>query len=431
MQKIYFFILFFSIILSCKAVEEANPVSNEPNSKKNLVIIVITNYDWNKISVFFTSYVKANFENTDFVAFVNAVPESTLNKLRSYGAITVPFPEEIKKIHIYTSRWGAIVEYLKQNSDKYKMVFTSDTRDAFFQSDVFKYYENVNKPFLGVAYENGYLTQELTNVKWIKNAFGEDYFNTLTTQRIICAGTLWGTPDKVLQFAERVFSLLTSNPKAIDQAATNYIIYQEKLFENCTIISNNEDGPIMTIGIANRAFINLDKNNNIINGKGEIAAFVHQYDRHQDLTKIANDKYNTKLNEPIKIDNINPNPIKSDIKKPEPPKSDNNKPKPVKSDIKEPLPIKSDIKEPLPIKSDNKKYENNQSDDNKSGNKKSDNTNQSNKKDENGLSYFALVFLALIIVLSFVIGLIYIYRIKKQLPEKIDEKKCKLISLII
>lgn len=422
MQKIYFFILFFSIILSCKAVEEANPVSNEPNSKKNLVIIVITNYDWNKISVFFTSYVKANFENTDFVAFVNAVPESTLNKLRSYGAITVPFPEEIKKIHIYTSRWGAIARYLKQNLDKYKMVFTSDTRDAFFQSDVFKYYENVNKPFLGVAYENGYLTQELTNVKWIKNAFGEDYFNTLTTQRIICAGTLWGTPDKVLQFAERAFSLLTSNPKVIDQAATNYIIYQEKLFENCTIISNNEDGPIMTIGIANRAFINLDKNNNIINGKGEIAAYVHQYDRHQDLTKIANDKYNTKLNEPIKIDNINPNPIKSDIKKPEPPKSDNNK---------EPLPIKSDIKEPLPIKSDNKKYENNQSDDNKSGNKKSDNTNQSNKKDENGLSSFVLVFLALIIVLSFVIGLIYIYRIKKQLPEKIDEKKCKLISLII
>ena len=301
------------------------------------------------------------------------------------------------------------------------MVFTSDTRDAFFQSDVFKYYENVNKPFLGVAYENGYLTQELTNVKWIKNAFGEDYFNTLTTQRIICAGTLWGTPDKVLQFAERAFSLLTSNPKAIDQAATNYIIYQEKLFENCTIISNNEDGPIMTIGIANRAFINLDKNNNIINGKGEIAAFVHQYDRHQDLTKIANDKYNTKLNEPIKTDNINPNPIKSDIKKPEPPKSDNNKSKPVKSDINE----------PLPIKSDNKKYENNQSDDNKSGNKKSDNTNKSNKKDENGLSSFALVFLALIIVLSFVIGLIYIYRIKKQLPEKIDEKKCKLISLII
>ena len=182
----------------------------------------------------------------------------------------------------------------------------------------------------------------------------------------------------------------------------------------------------MTIGIANRAFINLDKNNNIINGKGEIAAYVHQYDRHQDLTKIANDKYNTKLNEPIKTDNINPNPIKSDIKKPEPPKSDNNRPKPVKSDIKEPLPIKSDIKEPLPIKSDNKKYENNQSDDNKSGNKKSDNTNKSNKKDENGLSSFALVFLALIIVLSFVIGLIYIYRIKKQLPEKIDEKKCKL-----
>ena len=32
------------------------------NLKKNLVIVVITNYDWDKIGIFFNSYVKANFE---------------------------------------------------------------------------------------------------------------------------------------------------------------------------------------------------------------------------------------------------------------------------------------------------------------------------------------------------------------------------------
>ena len=68
------------------------------------------------------------------------------------------------------------------------------------------------------------------------------------------------------------------------------------MFEGHMVFSENRDGPVMTIAITNRAFINLDSDNNILNFNGEIAAVVHQYDRKEDLVEIANEKYYPELN---------------------------------------------------------------------------------------------------------------------------------------
>ena len=456
MSKLYL-LLFLSIILNIKAIEEENIVTNSSNSsntKKNLLIIAITNYDWEKIAVFFNSYVKAKFENTDFVAFVNNINKATIDRLKSYGAIIIPFPEELKNVHIFTSRWAAISYFLTQNLDKYHLVFTSDTRDAFFQKDVFKYYEKIDKPFLGLAYENGFLTQEPSNRNWIIRAFGQDYFKTLKNERIICIGTLWGTADKVLQFSNKIFEILNNTPKSVDQPVANYMIYHLKLFQDCSIISKNDDGPIMTIGITNRAFINLDSDQNFINYKGDVVAYVHQYDRHKDLTKIVNDKYYTKVNEfidpkPIQFEPSESDIEKSDINKPELiqsepnesdiKKSDINKPEPIKSEPSESDIKKSDANKPEPIKSDIKKFETKETDikksnddNNKQENKKDDNNKKDNKKNDNGInSNFILAFFVIFILVSFIIGLYYFYQNKQQLNGKNNEEKYKYNLLII
>lgn len=406
-------------------MEEGKTVINSSKSKKNLIIIAITNYDWEKIAIFFNSYVKAKFKNTDFVAFVNNVPEDTIKRLKSYGVIIIPFPEELKKVHIFSSRWAVISYFLRKNLDKYHLVFTADTRDGIFQKDVFKYYEKIDKPFLGLAYENGFLTQEITNRKWIRSAFGENYFKTLTNERIICMGTLWGSVDKVLQFSDKIYEILKTKPKAIDQAVGNYIIYHLKIFQDCTIISENYDGPIMTIGITNRAFINLDSNQNFINYKGDIAAFVHQYDRHKDLTKIVSKKYYTKVNESIPTDTDEPEPIQteaiqSDIKNSEVSETEN-----MKSDIKE-----SDIN--ISNNNNKDKLENKKDDNNKLDNKKSDNNKQDNKKNGNGMNgIFILVLFVIFILVSFIIGLFYIYKYKQRLTGKTTVEKCKYNLFII
>ena len=65
------------------------------------------------------------------------------------------------------------------------------------------------------------------------------------------------------------------------------------MFEDCLIKSNNTDGYIMTIEHTNSKNILLNLNFGILNGKGEVAAVVHQYDRHDVLKKIVESKYNS------------------------------------------------------------------------------------------------------------------------------------------
>ena len=79
----------------------------------------------------------------------------------------------------------------------------------------------------------------------------------------------------------------------IEQAVGNFIIYHDKMFDDCLIKSNNTDGYIMTLGLTKCKNISLNLNFEILNGKGEVAAVVHQYDRHDALKKIVESKYNS------------------------------------------------------------------------------------------------------------------------------------------
>ena len=90
---------------------------------------------------------------------------------------------------------------------------------------------------------------------------------------------------------EKISIKLLHKLNIIDQAIGNFIIYHDKMFNECLIKSENKDGQIMTIGLINRWKINLDSENNILNDKGEIAAVIHQYDRIDDIKRIIRNKF--------------------------------------------------------------------------------------------------------------------------------------------
>ena len=48
----------------------------------------------------------------------------------------------------------------------------------------------------------------------------------------------------------------------------------------------------MSLAGTNRSRLNLDKDDNVLNFNGQIAAVVHQYDRHHDITAKFNRKFN-------------------------------------------------------------------------------------------------------------------------------------------
>lgn len=171
---------------------------NSNYNKKNLLIGTIEKYMWEDVALFFKSYMRAGFNNCDCVMFIRKMNSRTINKIKSCGVIVYNTPKKYKKMKIVNYRWKLYSEFLKDKKDKYNLVLTADLRDVFFQKDIFKYYENY-KPFLGVALEDGYLSQ-LHNRNWIINSYGDNIYKTLENERIICCGTIWGEAENFINF---------------------------------------------------------------------------------------------------------------------------------------------------------------------------------------------------------------------------------------
>ena len=273
--------------INLKILAENNPL------KKNLIIGAITNYNWDKIAVFFNSIKKTKFENCDIVMFVANMKQNTIDKIKSCGVIVLPIPEKYLKETIINSRWKIIMDYLDDNPNKYKYIFTGDTRDLLFQDDPFKYY-NLTKSYLGIALEDNTLEEQI-NKEWIINAYGEEVHNKIKNEKIFCVGTVWGTVDKFYEFAKLMWDSLSSEwskkKHVIEQAVGNYIVYHDKIFDDCLVKSDNDDGYILTIGGASKDKIFMTLDFDILNRKGKKGAVIHQHDRFRELEIKAYMKY--------------------------------------------------------------------------------------------------------------------------------------------
>ena len=257
--------------------------------KKNLILGLIENYSFNTILPFFKSLIKANFDNCDIVMFVRYVSPKIINYLINIGVYIFSIPKKYIKVSSINVRWKMYNDFLKDKAKIYNLVLHTDIRDTFFQKDFFKYYENYSQPFLGVAIEDGYLNESI-NKQWIIDYAGEEIYKKIRNERIICAGQLWGTLDKFLEFSSIFWKKLIANLEKNDQGIFNYLIYYKKIFWKNLIKSDNF-GPIMTIGLTGINNIHLDYKENILNFKNEIASVIHQYDRKEDIVKIVIRKF--------------------------------------------------------------------------------------------------------------------------------------------
>jgi hypothetical protein len=169
------------------------------------------------------------------------------------------YNQTFNKIPITNYRWKIYYDYLSANKEKYNLILTADARDSVFQLDVFQFYQT-NEPFLGIAIEDGNLSEK-ANKGWIINVFGERLHKSIENERIVCLGTLWGTLDKFMHFSYMLWDILGKKwalkHNVIDQAVANYLIYHEKIFNDCLEKSYNENGRILTIGLTDRKNIFL------------------------------------------------------------------------------------------------------------------------------------------------------------------------------
>ena len=81
-----------------KPLNIVNNIYNYNNNthKKNLLIGVLSNYNWEVVEPFFVSFKNAKFENCDCIIFVNNILSETKKKIQSFGVIIYEVPNKLQ-----------------------------------------------------------------------------------------------------------------------------------------------------------------------------------------------------------------------------------------------------------------------------------------------------------------------------------------------
>ena len=86
------------------------------------------------------------------------------------------------------------------------------------------------------------------------------------------------------------------NISLLDQSSINYIVYYKKIFNDRIIKSDNNCGPVMTIGLSDETKFQYDSEENLLTYNGEVAAVIHQYNRKSKITEISKRKFCSQTN---------------------------------------------------------------------------------------------------------------------------------------
>ena len=112
-KNVYIFFL-VSIIICILVIIFIGVNYNPKNVKKNLIIGYIYKLPWHKVKNYFISLNKVGFKNVDIVMFIKDVPQETIEKIKSYGVIIYPMPDN-PYLSKNCQRWELYANYLKEN----------------------------------------------------------------------------------------------------------------------------------------------------------------------------------------------------------------------------------------------------------------------------------------------------------------------------
>jgi len=257
---------------------------------KNLVVGSASGFDWNALEPFVTSFARY-VKTAELVLFVKDISDFTLDRIKRCGGERIKFEPFEHTNFIGIERFKNFKRYIDAHGDEYGQIFITDTRDVIFQDDIFEHFKNYSN-FLGHSFEGGNFRVN-SNYEWLVNCFGKDEADKLADKRIICAGSaLIGTPREIKIFLEKLLDdSWEMNKFAFDQAAFNYLFYNNLIPVKNIIENDTYSGEIFTNGLVKDNKIRGDK---ILRGDGGVPSVVHQYDRHADLVALVDNIYRDK-----------------------------------------------------------------------------------------------------------------------------------------
>jgi len=231
-------------------------------------------YKWSDIRNFVVS-LRSNGYDDDIVLFTKWFDEPEQKKMDEWGVRWV-YGVAAHPVQFFARRWYWYVDELP----KYERVFIADTRDTVFQDNI-KYYL---KDGLHVTEEAITVAEEMqSNGDWLLKYYGQDILDRCLPHPILCAGTIWGDSESLLQWCQFV---MTQGDK-MDQAMLNYAVRSDLL--HCKIHPNGDT--VWTLGVATGLYqYRFDEGVLYVDGK--FAPAIHQYDRqHLGIAHYLNGLY--------------------------------------------------------------------------------------------------------------------------------------------
>lgn len=188
--------------------------------------------------------------------------------------------------HIQNRRFREYFRFLLEAD--YRLVFLSDTRDVYFQDNLFSAFTSAGE-WIAFFEETARFTigSEKFNRNWILSIFGENALRALEREIVICSGTTLGTRRAILEYLALMATLEETHRtmRAIpsDQGQHNYLV-RKRLMHAPQLIFPQENSLVYTVHTDDKYTITAS--GQVLTPTGVRPAAVHQYDRTRDIERV-------------------------------------------------------------------------------------------------------------------------------------------------
>jgi len=179
--------------------------------------------------------------------------------------------------------------FLAARAKEYSTALLIDSRDVIFQRNPLEDFEGG----ILAGVENTAIGDQLRNCEWLELIYSESpkTLSELWPKKVICSGVTLGATAQILayldlmcaEFIEQLPQLAYT--EYLDQAVHNKILYDEN--HNLDLrLTDNTKGSIVHLATSDLSEFDDDWSNGLLLKDGRMISIVHQYDRHDELTRV-------------------------------------------------------------------------------------------------------------------------------------------------
>jgi hypothetical protein len=235
--------------------------------------------------------LRSRLQNRGRMRWVHRALESILPPLLRHPRVLDHLGMSLQHFfHIACGRYFVYYSYLYPRRHSYLAVLLTDVRDVIFQGDPFHYANGAALCcFMDPAVRLG---DEPVNTEWVTTTFGAAWCASRRGKRIACSGTTMGDIDSILGYLQEMcIEMARALPRiagllGVDQAVHNYLLWEDRL--PGALLCENGRHAVMTLKNADIGALRRDGAGRLLNGDGNPAPVLHQYDFHPALVSRIN-----------------------------------------------------------------------------------------------------------------------------------------------